>query len=259
MYPPVEKSPRLTATQGLHHGFFGRQGGVSDGDFSSLNTAVAVGDDRANTEENIRRAVMALKSGPVPVALIKQVHGTRVHVATEATIPGDRPEADAVVTDRAGIAVGVVTADCGPVLFADQKAGVVAAAHAGWRGAVAGILEETLAAMERLGARRTDIVAVVGPCIRQNSYEVGLDLREAVLAQNAANERFFIEGRRPGHWQFDLPGYCATRMVAAGAGTVAVLAADTFADAGSFFSHRRRTLAGEGPIGHQLSAIALPG
>ncbi|HWL80811.1 MAG TPA: peptidoglycan editing factor PgeF [Roseomonas sp.] len=251
----------LTATplSGLPHGFFTRRGGVSKGGFATLNCSLSGKDDPEAVATNRALAMAALGLPAETLSSAYQVHGIAVAEVT-APIPNDaRPEADALVTNRPGLALGVVTADCGPVLFADQKAGVVAAAHAGWRGAVAGILEETLAAMERLGARRTDIVAVVGPCIRQNSYEVGLDLREAVLAQNAANERFFIEGRRPGHWQFDLPGYCATRMVAAGAGTVAVLAADTFADAGSFFSHRRRTLAGEGPIGHQLSAIALPG
>ncbi|MXP62347.1 peptidoglycan editing factor PgeF [Roseomonas sp. M0104] len=251
----------LTATplSGLPHGFFTRRGGVSKGGFATLNCSLSGQDEPEAVAANRALAMAALGLPAGALSSAYQVHGIAVAEVT-APIPSDaRPEADALVTNRPGLALGVVTADCGPVLFADQKAGVVAAAHAGWRGAVAGILEETLAAMERLGARRGDIAAVVGPCIRQSSYEVGMDLREAVLAQNPASERFFIEGRRPGHWQFDLPGYCAARMVAAGAGTVAVLAADTFADAGSFFSHRRRTLAGEGPIGHQLSAIALPG
>ncbi|MDJ0388587.1 peptidoglycan editing factor PgeF [Roseomonas sp. E05] len=251
----------LTATplSGLPHGFFTRRGGVSKGGFATLNCSLSGQDDPEAVATNRALAMAALGLPASALSGAHQVHGIAVAEVT-APVPNDaRPTADALVTNRPGLALGVVTADCGPVLFADRKAGVVAAAHAGWRGAVAGILEETLGAMERLGARRADVAAVVGPCIRQNSYEVGADLRDAVLAQNPASTRFFIEGRRPGHWQFDLPGYCAARMVAAGTGTVAVLAADTFADAGSFFSHRRRTLAGEGPIGHQLSAIALPG
>ena len=251
----------LTATPlaGLPHGFFTRRGGASTGGFATLNCSLSGRDDPEKVAVNRARAMEALGLPAAALSGAHQVHGIAVATVTEP-VPNDaRPEADALVSNRPGLALGVVTADCGPVLFADRGAGVVGAAHAGWRGAVAGILEETIQSMERLGARRNDIVAVVGPCIRQNSYEVGADLRDAVLAQNAASERFFIEGHRPQHWQFDLPGYCAVRMVAAGVGTVAVLAADTFADAGSFFSHRRRTLAGEGPIGHQLSAIALPG
>ncbi len=141
------------------------------------------------------------------------------------------------------------------MLFADAKAGVVGAAHAGWRGAVAGVLEATLAAMRALGA--TDIAAVVGPCIRQPSYEVGADLRDAVLAASPSHERFFIDGGREGHWQFDLAGFCAARLEAAGAGTVGIIDADTLPDTDRFFSHRRRTLAGGGPIGHQISVITL--
>ncbi|HWX48846.1 MAG TPA: peptidoglycan editing factor PgeF [Roseomonas sp.] len=251
----------LTATPlaGLPHGFFTRRGGVSSGGFATLNCSLSGRDDPEKVVVNRARAMEALGLAPSVLSGAHQVHGIAVAEVTEPIPNEARPEADALVTNRPGLALGVVTADCGPVLFADRKAGVVGAAHAGWRGAVAGILEETVQAMERLGAHRGDIVAVVGPCIRQNSYEVGADLREAVLAQNPANARFFAEGRRPEHWQFDLPGYCAVRMMKVGLGTVAVLAADTFADAGSFFSHRRRTLAGEGPIGHQLSAIALPG
>jgi len=243
---------------GLPHGFFTRRGGVSRGGFATLNCSLSGQDAPEAVRSNRARAMAALGLPPEALSGVHQTHGIAVATVT-APIPVDaRPEADALVTDRPGLALGVVTADCAPVLFADRAAGVVGAAHAGWRGAVAGILEETLAAMERLGASRKATVAVIGPCIRQNAYEVGAELRDAVLAQNAAAARFFIAARRGGHWQFDLPGYCAARLVAAGTGTVAALAADTFSDSGRFFSHRRRTLAGEGPIGHQLSAIALP-
>ncbi|MCA3348898.1 MAG: laccase domain-containing protein, partial [Roseomonas sp.] len=145
-----------------------------------------------------------------------------------------------------------------PVLFADRSAGVIGGAHAGWRGAVLGVLEETVFAMEGLGAARRDIVAVVGPCIHQPSYEVAADLRDAVLARDPADACFFATGKRDGRWQFDLPGYCAARLAALGV-AVSILAQDTLADEARFFSHRRNTLAGGGPIGHQLSAIALTG
>ena len=156
-----------------------------------------------------------------------------------------------------GIALGVITADCAPVLFADPAAGVIGAAHAGWRGAVDGVLEATLAAMEAIGAARGRITAAVGPCIAQPSYEVGPDLRDAVLARCDADARHFAAGRRPDHWQFDLAGYCAARLAAAGVAVVETAATDTLANEDRFFSHRRRTLAGGGPIGHQISAIAI--
>ena len=161
-----------------------------------------------------------------------------------------------MVTDRPGIALGVITADCAPVLFCDATAGVIGAAHAGWRGAVVGVLEATVAAMRDLGARH--VAAVIGPCIRQRSYEVGADLRDAVLARDPADSRFFAPGRRQAHWQFDLPGYCAARLAGVEV-TVAMLDVDTVEDEARFFSHRRRTLAGGGPIGHQISAIRLDG
>ncbi|MCQ4160704.1 peptidoglycan editing factor PgeF [Roseomonas sp. GC11] len=242
----------------LPHGFFTRRGGVSRGNFATLNCSLAGHDAAEAVATNRARAMAALGLPAGALCGAFQVHGVAVATVTEAIPPEARPEADALVTNRPGLALGIVTADCAPVLFADAAAGVVGAAHAGWRGAVAGVLEETLKAMEALGASRAGIAAVVGPCIRQDSYEVGPDLRDAVLAREAGDARFFREGKREGRWQFDLPGYCAVRLVKAGAGKVGVLPADTCADAGRFFSHRRRTLAGEGPIGHQLSAIALP-
>jgi YfiH family protein len=244
---------------GLRHGFFTRRGGVSGGPFATLNCSLNGRDDRESVRRNRARAMDALGLPPAALLGLHQVHGA---AAITVAAPGawgedDRPQADALVTDRPGVALGVVTADCAPVLLADAAAGVIGAAHAGWRGAVLGVLEATVAAMERLGAVRARIAAAIGPCIRQPSYEVGPDLREAVLACDAADARFFAPGRREGRWQFDLPGYCAARLAAAGLRAVETLAADTLADEARFFSHRRSTLAGGGPIGHQLSAIAL--
>jgi hypothetical protein len=160
-----------------------------------------------------------------------------------------------MVTARSGLALGIVTADCAPVLFADAEAGVVGAAHAGWRGAVAGVLEATLTAMLALGARRDRISAAIGPCIAQESYEVAADLRDAVLARCAGDASFFAPGRREARWQFDLPGYCAARLRQGGVTRLATAGADTVADEARFFSHRRRTLGGGGPIGHQISIV----
>jgi YfiH family protein len=248
-----------SALAGLPHGFFTRRGGISGGGFASLNCSLSGRDDPEAVATNRARAMEAIGLPPAALSGLFQVHGVAVATLTAPVPVEARPQADAMVTDRPGIALGIVTADCGPVLFADRRAGVIGAAHAGWRGAVAGMLEATLAAMEALGARRAEIAAVLGPCIRQPSYEVGAELRDAVLAQAAEGERFFAPGARPAHWQFDLAGYCAARLSAAGVGLVEVVPADTLADEARFFSYRRKTLHNEGPIGHQLSAIALPG
>jgi polyphenol oxidase len=238
----------------VRHGFFTRRGGVSTGPYASLNCSLSGQDDRAAVMENRARVVAAL--GAQALVGLTQVHGTDVARVTDPWAPGGGPSADALVTDRPGVALGVISADCAPVLFADAEAGVIGAAHAGWRGAVAGVLEATLAAMAALGAGPERVVAVVGPCIAQASYEVAADLRDAVLARDPADARFFAEAR-PERWQFDLSGYCAARLAAAGIGTVDRVAVDTVTDTERFFSHRRRTLAGGGPIGHQISAILL--
>jgi len=239
------------------HGFFTCQGGVSRGNYASLNANFGGGDDRDHVRAN--RALIAAALGVAPARLLglKQVHGTRVITVTAPWPEGAGDAADALVTREPGLALGVITADCAPVLFHNTEAGVIGAAHAGWRGAVAGILEATLAAMARLGADPARVAAVIGPCIAQPSYEVAADLRDAVLAGAAADARFFAGAARPGHWRFDLPGYCAARLRAAGTATVESLDADTCADAVRFFSHRRRTLTDGGPIGHQMSAIVL--
>lgn len=246
----------LSAQPGLAHGFFTRRGGVSGGPFAALNCSLSGKDDPDAVRENRRRAADALGLPGTALFGLTQVHGDAVAVLETPWPEHDRPKADALVTRRVGVALGIVTADCAPVLFADPAAGVIGAAHAGWRGAVGGVLEATIEAMLAIGARRARILAVVGPCIRQPSYEVASDLRDAVLARDPADARFFAEGNREARWQFDLAGYCEARLRGAGV-AVEVTPHDTLADEHNFFSHRRNTLAGGGPIGHQLSAIAL--
>jgi len=237
------------------HGFFTRRGGVSTGPYASLNCSLSSGDDPARVAENRARVAAAVGADPAALVGVHQVHGDAVIAVTTPWRHGAGPKGDAMVTATPGIALGIVTADCAPLLFADATAGVVGAAHAGWRGAVGGVIEATVAAMAALGAAPARIAAAIGPCIRQASYEVGADLRDAVLAHAAADSRFFAAGARPGHWQFDLAGYCAARLEAAGVGRIDTIPADTLADAARFFSHRRRTLGDGGPIGHQVSAI----
>lgn len=237
------------------HGFFTRRGGVSVGPYASLNCSLSGQDAPEAVREN--RALAARRLGAEPASLVglTQVHGIDVAVVDAPWSPGAGPRADAMVTDRPGVALGIVTADCTPVLLEDRRARVIGAVHAGWRGAVAGVLEATVEAMLRLGAQPHSVAAAIGPCIRQPSYEVGPDLRDAVLAHDGGHGGFFIAGGRPDRWLFDLSGYCRMRL--ARVGQVDVIDADTLADPERFFSHRRRTLAGGGPIGHQISAIML--
>jgi hypothetical protein len=255
MTVPFLTDPVLAA---LPHGFFTRLGGVSRGAFASLNCSLSGKDDAAAVAENRTRAAAALGFGRDALVGLFQVHSPDVAVLEQPWGIEARPRADAVVTARRGLILGIVTADCAPILFADAEAGVIGAAHAGWRGALAGIVEATVAAMQRLGARRERIAASVGPSIRQPSYEVDDGFRAQFLAADPENARFFAPGVREGHVQFDLAGFCAAALTAAGVGRVSVVAADTLAEPERFFSYRRATLAGEGPIGHQLSAIALP-
>ncbi|HKM61421.1 MAG TPA: peptidoglycan editing factor PgeF [Acidisphaera sp.] len=243
----------------LPHGFFTRRGGVSSGPYASLNCSLSGGDDRAAVLQNRARAAAALGASPQRLLGLMQVHGARVVRVREAWEPGQGPQADAAVSDRPGDALAIVTADCAPVLFADAEAGVIGAAHAGWRGAVAGVLDAAVAAMTALGARPERITAAIGPCIAQDSYEVGPDLRDSLLGHDPRDAGFFTPGHRADRWQFDLPGYCAARLAQTGVGRVVATGIDTMVDETRFFSHRRRTLAGGGPIGHQISIVALPG
>jgi len=242
----------ISAALPVRHGFFTRRGGVSTGPFESLNCSLSSADDPACVRANREAVARTLQASHL--LGLTQTHSPEVVTVTVPWPPGSGPRADGLVTDVPGLALGVVTADCTPVLLADAGAGVIGAVHAGWRGALAGILERTVAAMEALGATRSRIAAAIGPCIRQPSYEVRADLRDAVLARDAGDARFFAEGR-PGHWHFDLAAYCAARL--RGLAAVDTLNADTAADPARFFSHRRRTLAGGGPIGHQISAVVL--
>jgi hypothetical protein len=250
--------PFLTAALPVPHGFFTRQGGVSAGRFASLNCSLSGRDDADAVRVNRGRAADALGLAPDRLVGLTQVHGIAVATLTDPWPEDARPQADAMVTDRPGMLLGIVTGDCAPILFADAETGVAGAAHAGWRGAVAGVIEETLTAMEALGAARGRIVAAIGPCIAQASYEVGPDLRDALLAASPAGAAFLAPGQRADRWQFDLPGYCLMRLREAGVGEAAWVGEDTLANEAKYFSHRRATLAGAGPIGHQLSAIALP-
>jgi len=247
----------LAAMPGVRHAFFTREGGVSQGIYASLNGGVGSQDDRAHVAEN--RARMAAALGVPPAALVTpyQIHSAEVVVAEAPWTHAARPRGDAVVTRLPNLAVGVSTADCGPVLLADGAAGVIGAAHAGWRGALAGVIDAAIAAMERLGAERRRIVAVLGPMIRQPNYEVGGELVERFVAADPANGRFFQPATRPGHALFDLPGYVAARLAAAGVGTVEDLAQCTYADPQRYFSFRRATHRGEPDYGRHVNAIAL--
>ncbi len=241
---------------GGQHAFCTRRGGVSDGAYSTLNCGLSGEDRPERVRENRARAARAAGADPARLVSLYQIHGAEVVTVHEPWADNERPRADAMVTRMPGMALGVVTADCAPVLFADRAAGIVGAAHAGWRGAVAGVLEATVRAMEALGAERGRIVAAIGPCIGARSYEVGPDLRDAVLAAGD-DEALFAAGARPDRWLFDLAGYCALRLAQACRveRPWADGSADTLADEARFFSHRRRTLAGGGALGHQLSVV----
>jgi YfiH family protein len=230
-----------------------RAGGVSHGAVDGLNCGFGADDDPASVTENRRRAADAVLPGARLVS-VYQLHSPQVVTVTEPWPDHARPRADAMVTDRPGLLLGILTADCAPVLFSDAEAGVIGAAHAGWRGAHGGVLAATVEAMQALGARPERMAAAVGPCIAQPSYEVTEDFRVQFAPDDA---RFFAPGT-PRHWQFDLPGYVAARLAAAGVGTIDVLGDDTYADPARFFSFRRATHRGEPTYGRHLSLIGLP-
>jgi purine-nucleoside/S-methyl-5'-thioadenosine phosphorylase / adenosine deaminase len=248
---------------GIAHGFFGRTGGVSTGIYESLNCGPGSGDVRTHVIENRSRVCAAL--GVAALVNAGQIHGTHVVSVSKAWPIGETPDddkkfiplGDALVTATPGIALGILTADCAPVLFADASARVIGAAHAGWRGAIGGVVRSTLAAMEELGADRRKIAAAIGPCIAQESYEVGAELRQQFLAENPGNADFFVAADRQGHFRFDLEAYVAERLRAAGVKDIVTLSADTYARETDFFSFRRGTHRGEQEYGRQISAIAL--
>ena len=246
---------RARALDGVAHGFLGRRGGVSVGLHAGLNVGIGSDDDPAAITENRRLATEAVLPGATLVTLYQ------VHSADTVTVfaPFDehgRPRADALVTDRPGLALGILTADCAPVLLADVEAGVVGAAHAGWKGALGGVTTSTIVAMEALGARRDRIVAAIGPCIARASYEVDDAFAIRFDAADPANERFF-SGGRDGHHQFDLEAYVAHRLADAGVTRIEMLGLDTYADEDRFFSFRRATHRGEPGYGRQVSIIGL--
>ncbi|MGE0179254.1 MAG: peptidoglycan editing factor PgeF, partial [Sphingomonas sp.] len=245
---------RAAALRGVPHGFLGRRGGVSTGLCKGLNTGFGANDDRAAVLENRRRALGAVAPGAT-LTTVHQVHSADVVVATLAWPDDSRPHADGLVTDRPGLALGIVTADCVPVLLADSATGVIGAAHAGWKGAFAGVVEATVAAMVALGAHRSRIAAAIGPCIARKSYEVDDGLFRRFTEAEPANERFFTAGRE-GHHQFDLEAYVIARLAEAGVTKAEALGLDTYADPDRFFSFRRATHRGEPTYGRQLSLIA---
>lgn len=236
------------------HGFFGRKGGVSEGLYAGLNCGPGSHDNKEAVTENRARVANALGMLPERLCTLYQVHSPNVVIAHEP-FDGVGPQADALVTNVPRIVLGILTADCAPVLFVDGKAGVVGAAHAGWKGAVGGVVENTLAAMEKLGAERDDIAAVIGPCIAQKSYEVGTEFVARFV--DADQQQFFIPSTRDGHSMFDLPAYVAQTARRAGLQRIAMLAMDTCSDPDHFFSYRRTTLRREPDYGRQISAIAL--
>jgi hypothetical protein len=241
----------------LPHGFLGRRGGMSVGECAGLNVGFGSNDDREAIAGNRRLAVAALLQD-AELVTVHQIHSPEVVVASEPWAQDERPRADAMVTDTPNLLLGILTADCAPVLFADHKAVVVGAAHAGWRGALAGVTDATIDAMEKLGARRENIHAAVGPCIGQPSYEVDEAFRARFLHADEENSRFFVPGPA-GKPHFDLEAYVVHRLIAAGIDEVEALNLDTYADEDRFFSYRRSTHRGEADYGRQLSAIAIPG
>jgi len=247
---------RSDALAAVPHGFLGRAGGVSTGDVAGLQIGLGADDDPKSVAENRRRAAEAVCPG-CDIATVYQIHSAEVIVASKPWPDRQRFRADAMVTDQTGLLLAIVTADCAPVLFADADARVIGAAHAGWRGANGGVLENTIAAMCDLGASRERITAAIGPTIAQASYEVD----EAFRAQfTEADARFFVPGRpdRPGHWQFDLPGFVEARLEAAGLERIDRLNLDTYANETRFYSYRRATHAGKANYGRQFSLICLP-
>jgi polyphenol oxidase len=241
---------------GIRHAFFTRAGGVSGGIYESLNGGIGSRDEAGNVAENRSRMAAALGVEPHRFLTAYQIHSPQVVVAETPWSNDERPRADAIVTRMRGLAIGVTTADCGPVLLADPQAGVIGAAHAGWRGALGGVLEATIEAMTRLGAARANIRAAVGPMIRQASYEVGPDLITRFSGEDPASSRFFAPGR-DGHALFDLGGYVTARLKRAGIGYVEDLGLCTYADPARFFSYRRTTHRAEADYGRHVNAIAL--
>jgi len=247
--------------QKIRHGFFGRQGGVSEGLYTSLNCGVGSHDSPEAVQENRRRVAQKLNPFADQLVTLWQIHSPDCFIIDSPVGQGDnRPKADAIVTDKAGLVIGVLTADCGPVLFAGEKADgapVIGAAHAGWGGALKGVLESTVEKMKELGTRPETIRAAVGPCIGPKSYEVSKGFEAPFLERDPEDEHFFRAAQKQGHLMFDLPGYIANRLAQAGVRQVTITGHDTFAEEDKFFSYRRCTHRQELDYGRQISAITI--
>ena len=250
---PIHRADNLENLGRITHGFFGRAGGVSTGVYASLNCGPGSHDDPAAVAENRSRTIAALAPSSNLVSLA-QIHSANVHSVGPDWNFASRPEGDGMVTTLPGVMLGILTADCAPVLFADAEAGVIGAAHAGWKGAVAGVLENTIAAMERLGARTGHIAVAIGPTISQANYEVGADMRAHFPEKDSG---FFVPSDRPGYFRFDLPGYVAGRLRQAGVASVGTLGLCTYPPENGFFSYRRTTHLSEPDYGREISAILL--
>ncbi len=253
------RAEQLSRLSSIRHGFLGVEGGVSEGAYGSLNCGFGSGDDLARVAENRRRALVSLGAPDAALVNSRQQHTNKAIPVSDPWQRSDAPIADAMATREPGIALGILSADCAPVLMADGVAGIIGAAHAGWRGALDGVTDALIAAMIELGALPQNISAAVGPCIAQASYEVGPEFRERFVAADAANEDLFAGGLKPGHDMFDLPGYLRLRLQARSLGFVASLGVDTYPDDSGYFSYRRCCHQGQSQYGRALSVITLAG
>ena len=242
---------------GVKHGFFPRSGGVSSFPYDSLNCGFGSGDTSENIISNRAIAMHHLDLTPSDLNTLQQVHSTDIAFATKKWTQNSRPIADGIITQTLGLAIGVLTADCAPILLLDDKAMVAAACHAGWRGAVNGVIDECISGMEVLGAKREQIDAVIGPCIHQESYEVGIEFKDFFFNKNRDNSKFFKPSVNESHWLFDLPGFVRWKLSQAELQNVFDISIDTYKDEGRFYSYRRSTQRGENFYGRNLSAIVL--
>lgn len=249
--------PELSGHASIRHGFFTRRGGVSEGIYASLNCGPGSGDNLAHVAENRARVAAALHAPTYSLCTAYQIHSATAVIIDKPFSPDNIPQADALVTNTPGIALGILTADCLPILFSDPQARVIGAAHSGWKGAIGGVIEDTLDKMLSLGAQKTRIHATIGPAIAQASYEVGTEFYERFLAERPENNVFFAASAREGHYLFNLPAYAKARLAAAGITQINLLAHDTRLQENDFFSFRRATLAKEPAYGRQISAITL--
>jgi YfiH family protein len=252
------QSSLLSAVPGLHHVFFSRQGGISEGIYAGLNGGTGSHDNPAHVAENRRRMAAALHVPSERFLTVFQIHSPDVVVASRPWDTANRPKADAIITSTEGLAIGVTAADCGPILLADANARVIGAAHAGWKGALTGIVESTVAGMEKLGAERANIVAAIGPMIRQPSYEVGNEFVERFIEADAGNALYFLPAPREGHAMFDLAGFIRKRLEQAGVLVIDDTGIDTYSDE-RFFSYRRSVHRKEADYGRHVHAIVLEG